>query len=988
MLNSIDARAKSVFDEVIDLHGDDRLQRLNQSCADSPELRARVETLLAAAEKDDSFLGAPTLNTPSPSPEQLAGEQPGAQIGPYMLVKLLGEGGFGSVFLAEQSAPVRRQVALKIIKAGMDTKQVIARFEAERQTLALMEHPNIARVLEAGATAAGRPYFVMELVAGDPVTRYCDSERLSVSERLGLFCDICNAVQHAHQKGVIHRDLKPSNILVTNAGGAPVVKVIDFGIAKATAAQPADATLTGQHQLIGTPEYMSPEQAQASADIDTRSDIYSLGALLYELMTGATPFERERLASSGFDGMRKIIRDEKPLRPSARVKTVGSSVALVDKPAMSAESKSSVIEIAGRRRSEPVLLARTLRRDLDWIVLKCLEKERARRYESASALADDIRRYLRDLPVVATPPSARYRLHKFISRNRVGVVAGTLVALTLMIATGVSIALAVQTSRALKAAEKNWSLAQKRADETRQVAQYQSSLLSEIDPQQLGRAFKELFREQVKAGLARESVGEWPNRRKRTAEQVDAELATYDHIVEPVQAVDVARRVFDRYLIGDQIDTVSARFAEQPYIQTELLHTLGVVAQLLGIYDKAESALQRSRELRESGVDNDDVALAETISRLGEAIASQGKFDEAERLQREAYALFVGRLGKDHYKSINCLNLVAMDLSSQGEYAAAAALLREVLPAARLLPPEQEQTLGHVLHNLGGALFSHGETDAAEPFAREALEIRRKEKNRLDLGDALNNLAGIAYSRRHYDESWKLLNEALEIKRLNLGDEHIEIATLVNNLASIRYKLGDRAGAKTLFAEALAIYRQQLGDENNEVVGTLNNLAMMYQKDGELAVSGPMLREALELRRRLLPADHPDVGLSLANLAEQLEAEGDLAAAEPYYREAVEIYSAKYAPCQGRRVAGELACIRVQIGLRRFDEAEQLLLGFYTEVEKIGPGAACRGDYLKELVKLYERRQDAAPDGGFDHVADEWRAKLAEWRTTTQPAKP
>ncbi|MCC7290966.1 MAG: serine/threonine protein kinase [Phycisphaerales bacterium] len=423
---------------------------------------------------DPEFLAAPTgAGFASVFAEPRPGEGAGSRIGRYKLLQLIGEGGFGAVFMADQTEPVHRRVALKIIKAGMDTRQVIARFEAERQALALMDHPNIARVLDAGATDGGRPYFVMELVRGESVTRYCDRERLSVRQRLGLFRDICHAVEHAHQKGVIHRDLKPSNVLVSVADGQPLPKVIDFGIAKATAAPLTDKTLfTELHQLMGTPEYMSPEQAEVhGVDIDTRSDLYSLGVMLYELLVGTTPLDRGRLRASPLAEMQRIIREEQAPRPSQRLATLGSSsgdgrwkTAAVPRR----ENPSSAMDIARCRRSEPRTLKRAVRGDLDWVVMKCLEKDRRRRYATASALAEDIGRYLRREPVLARPPSAGYLIRRFVQRRRGSVIAA--LAVMMVAAAGVAATL-LQARRANTEAE-----------QARAVNEFMREVLTSVQP--------------------------------------------------------------------------------------------------------------------------------------------------------------------------------------------------------------------------------------------------------------------------------------------------------------------------------------------------------------------------------------------------------------------------------------------------------------------------------------------------------------------------
>src|SRR5262245_18896546 len=413
--DSVDAspnNARNIFLAAIRLPAEEREAYLREECGDDQVLYRRVSTLLQAQAEIGSFHEPPDLTVDVPTTES-----PGTVIGPYKLIEQIGEGGMGTVWMAQQTEPVKRLVALKLIKPGMDRRQVIARFETEGQALALMDHPNIARVLDGGTTPAGRPYFVMDLVKGVPITRYCDEHRLTPRQRLELFLPVCQAVQHAHQKGIIDRDLKPSNVLVALYDGKPVPKIIDFGVAKANGPKLTEATLfTGFGAVVGTPEYMSPEQAQLdNLDIDTRSDVYALGVLLYELLTGTTPLDRKRLKEAAILEILRVIREEDPQRPSTRLSTT-----------------EELPSIAASRNIEPRKLAGLVRGELDWIVMKCLEKDRNRRYESASGLGMDLKRYLNDEPVLAGPPSTSYRFRKFVRRNRRAVFAACLILLSLI----------------------------------------------------------------------------------------------------------------------------------------------------------------------------------------------------------------------------------------------------------------------------------------------------------------------------------------------------------------------------------------------------------------------------------------------------------------------------------------------------------------------------------------------------------------------------
>jgi serine/threonine protein kinase len=458
--------AKELFIEALERHPPDQwADFLRGACGGDGQLSQRVEVLLKAHLDPAGLLDEPAIPAPITLVQPLL-ERPGARIGPYKLMEQIGEGGFGLVFVAEQQQPLRRKVAIKVIKPGMDSREVVARFEAERQALAMMDHANIAKVLDAGSTESGRPYFVMELVRGVPITEYCDENQLNPRERLTLFISVCHAVQHAHQKGVIHRDLKPNNILVAPHDGLPVVKVIDFGVAKALGQQLTDKTVyTRFAQIVGTPLYMSPEQAEINAlDVDTRSDIYALGVLLYELITGTTPFDKQRLHNAAFDEIRRIIRQEEPPCPSTRISSLGLTLP----------------DISARRKTDPSRLSAVVRGELDWIVMKCLEKDRTRRYETANGLARDIERFLRDEPVEACPPSLLYRSSKFLRKHRIAVaVIAAVVLVSVLVAIGQTVNLArAHRAETIAARERDKAIAAERdAEQAREAAE--ASLASE-----------------------------------------------------------------------------------------------------------------------------------------------------------------------------------------------------------------------------------------------------------------------------------------------------------------------------------------------------------------------------------------------------------------------------------------------------------------------------------------------------------------------------
>ncbi len=633
VMKTTSKNAKGIFIDLITNHPPHEWEvRLEQACGDDDALFRRVSGLLRAHVKAESFLDEPAFDVGITV--DLAELTTGSTVGPYKLMEQIGEGGMGIVYVAEQSQPVRRKVALKVIKPGMDTRQVIARFEAERQALAMMDHPNIAKIFDGGVTSTpceggvrggGRPYFVMELVRGLPITEYCDEERLTVQERLELFVLVCRAVQHAHQKGIIHRDLKPSNILVTLHDGVPVPKVIDFGVAKAIGQSLTEKTVyTAFTQLVGTPLYMSPEQVELSGlDIDTRSDIYSLGVLLYELLTGTTPFDPEALRLAAFDEMRRIIREDEPQKPSMRLSTLGETLTTTSM----------------KRSSDPRRLNRAVRGELDWIAMMALEKDRSRRYETANDFASDVMRYLTDQPVEACPPSVLYRFKKFGRRHKLALVTSSLVVAALVAGTAVSTWQAVEANRAHRRAEENFDLARKAVEDTvTKVAE--APRLKEADFHELRREllasavpfYEEFVRRQSndpkldamrgrayqRLAIIRAEMGEV----EPAIRDFEAMRAIFARLVEahPEESKYRHRLAVSHNDLGQQL----ARVGKRPEAEVEYLAARKVAEALAAEFPKI-------REYREN--------LSRSHTNLGKVLASMGKRTEAEMEVRASLKL-------------------------------------------------------------------------------------------------------------------------------------------------------------------------------------------------------------------------------------------------------------------------------------------------------------------------------------------------------------
>ncbi|RIK67855.1 MAG: hypothetical protein DCC65_05125 [Planctomycetota bacterium] len=719
----------------------------------------------------------PLFQPPAGSDDNLSGRR----VGSYKLLQQIGTGGFGDVYMAEQQEPVRRRVALKIIKLGMDTRQVIARFEAERQALAMMDHPNIARVLDASATESGRPFFVMELVKGEPITAYCDREKLSVAERLDLFAQVCGAVQHAHQKAVIHRDIKPSNVLVGMVDGRHVAKVIDFGVAKATDHRLTEKTLfTAFHQMIGTPEYMSPEQAGGSPDIDTRTDIYSLGVLLYELLTGAPPFASEHLRSAAYVEMQRIIREVEPLKPSLRLSGLWSPPRTPSRQEhthgrpdtaqpRNDDHGSSLEDVAQYRRTDPSTLLRTVRGELDWIVMKCLDKERMRRYETANDLAIDIHRYLVGEPILAAPPSAVYRLRKFVRRHRAGVLTSAVI--------GVLLAMGVAgTIAGLVRSERQRLLAQSHAEEAEAVTSFLSDMFESVDPSESGR-----------------------------------ETRVRD-------VLDSAAKSIDTGLSG------------RPLVEARLRRTIGNTYVALGLWEQAEAHLTTSLDIRRRVLGDKHPLTITTLGNVASMRFQQGRYQEAEGLFRSALDAKRASGAPEDVETIGMMNNLAQVYVRQGRLAEAERLQSRVLDGqGRVQGPEHPDTLGAMV-NLAVMRVELGQLDGAKALLEEAVEGWRKARGDEHPGTllALSSLAGVHLAQGGAMEAEAVQRRVLAARTRVFGEAHPETLATMSNLADTLRALGRTSEAEPLFIQAWQLSAQVRGGSHPDTVTTASNLLGLY----------------------------------------------------------------------------------------------------------------------------------------------------------------
>jgi tetratricopeptide (TPR) repeat protein/tRNA A-37 threonylcarbamoyl transferase component Bud32 len=806
----------------------------------------------------------------------------------------------GIVYLAEQDQPVRRRVALKIIKPGMDTEQVIARFAAERQALAIMDHPHIAKVLDAGATDSGRPYFVMELVKGLPITDYCDEHRLEPRARLELFIPVCRALQHAHQKGIIHRDIKPSNVLVALVDGHPVPKVIDFGVAKAIDQRLAERTIYTQlGAVVGTLEYMSPEQAGASPlDVDTRSDVYSLGVLLYELLTGTTPLERERLCAAGYEEVVRRIKEEEPPKPSTRLSGSGERL-----PA-----------IAARRGVEPARLSRLVRGELDWIAMRALEKDRTRRYETAGALARDVERYLEGEAVEAGPPSALYRLRKFARKHRAALATAGAVAGLLLMAAAISTLLAIRATRAGR---------QALADRNRAV-------IAEAEARRDRDAA-------ITAGQAEARVRRRAEEAERDSRiETDKALAINRFLTDDLlsQAEPEHNAADSKVTLLEVLDRAAAkvgdRFGDQPDLEVALRRTIAGTYHGLGAFDKSERHFRVAAEIQRRRSGPESAETWQTLSDIGHMIHHLGRDPEAVDLLEKASKGLRRTLGPDHPTTLTSMSHLATAHWSAGRPGEAVALHEETLKFLRArLGPDHRETLIN-MGSLASAYRLSGRLGAALPLYEETLKLMRARlgPDHPETLIIMNNLASTYRFVGRLSEAVPLFEETLKLNKARLGLEHPSTLSTMNNLASAYRAAGRLSEAVPLFEETLRLNKARLGPEHPNTLNTMNNLVGAYLDASRWADAERTAHEWLGLRATKPPGDwwrYRTMSLLGAALAGQKK----YAEAEPLLLRGYEGLNARAATIPAQR-RNSLA------------EAASRIVGFYAAWGKPGEAAAWR----------------------------------------------
>lgn len=802
---------------------------------------------------------------------------PDQQIGPYRLVRRLGEGGMGEVWEAEQHTPLRRTVALKLLKPGMDTRQILTRFAAERQVLALMQHPSIAQVFDAGVTNAGRPYFVMEYVNGTRITTYCDQHTKNVRERLVLFQQVCEAVQHAHQKGVIHRDLKPSNVLVTNHAGKSLPKVIDFGLAKATARELTDASLTELGTVLGTPAYASPEQMNLGAvDIDTRSDVYSLGALLYELLVGVIPFDAEGTQPAAIIELRQAIREREPLRPSARISRLG-------------ERGAPIAQLRGVERG---VLRKQLRGELDWIVMKALEKERELRYASPHELSLDIDRYLKHEPLQAGPPGAAYRTRKFVRRHRVGTafaaVLGVLVVAFVIVTLAQAQRIAKERDRATAEAAKANS-----------INAFLQEILGSADPWQTG---KDVSIREVLANAAEKADAEFKDQPLIAAAVKNTIGRTYVNLgqIEPGEQLIRSALATRRAHLGDEHADVAAS-----------LHDLAEALHQRGEYTEAESHTREALAVRRKLYGERSTEVAENLDQLAMTLLLQGEFDAAEQAGRESLSVREQMFGERSAEAADTLLTLARIASNgKSDFESAQELAQRAYDIYSGFFGTDDLRTAYAANVLGASYWMRGQNEQALDYYRKVLNIyeRQAGSDHPETASAKENVANTLARLQRFDESIPLLESVLAIRSAKAGDEAAVTVRTMGNLAAHELQAGRLDRAQAWFDKALPRYAKAYGTDHPDYANVLANYAALRRKQSQSVQAEDLLRQALAIRVAKLGEDHLSLAKTRFELGTLLLERSAYTEAEPLLGRAHEVRAKQLgaAHAQTRAVADAL----------------------------------------------------------------------------------
>ena len=815
---------------------------VERSCED-PLVKSEVKRLLAQERQGEATL---TINREvakalaEPSPRRSNDPDLPRTVGNYQLVREVGHGGMGVVYEAQQLQPIRRRVALKLIKLGMDTEAFVARFESERQALALMDHPNVAHIYDAGATDKGRPYYVMEFVAGVPITEHCDRNRLSIHDRLALFMQVCEGVQHAHQKGIIHRDLKPGNILVASEEDQAVPKVIDFGVAKAIHQRLTEYTFaTERGQLVGTPAYMSPEQVDAAtADIDTRSDIYALGTILYELLVAVLPFDHSVLKEASYSEIVRIIKEVEPVAPSRRLKED------------SCDGRSVKGDFFASRQSSVNVLTRALRNDLDWVVMKCLEKKRSRRYDTVSALRADLQRFLNHEPLEAGPPSTAYRLRKYARRHQAALGAVTTIAIVLILSTVLSSWLALRATRAEELAERRLA--------SEQQARAETELARDAERVQRLRA----EREGTKA--------------VRVAQFSQNIINAVTPGIAQAHDTTLLRLMFEQ--AANRIDKMQDA---GPEIEGALRDVLGRSYQAIGEYTKAKSQYESAIGLRREATGPSSRETLSSRHNLAYTLQEMGDLDQAEAIFNDVLEQRTQQFGKDDQHTVQTIINLAIVARQRGDITKAKQLCRQVLAHEARLGSFDESVLQAKI-NLANALQNEGQLTDAKQLYLEALDALRATvgDSHPNVIDAANNYGACLYMLNESQAALPVLESALERSTVVFGPSHVTTLSIIGNLAEVHRRLGNAPRARELYLESFARHEEAVGKLHPNTLIGLNNYCEFLLEQGETTEALSKTRELVKHPPRGIPDDHWLIGVFQSTRGQALVANGDWSAGE------------------------------------------------------------------------------------------------------------